>query len=65
MMAQSRMRAYARRSGYMLLRWSVDCSPDHGLKEEQFRLWLSEPLAVMTQPFLGGFGIACAGVFHL
>ena len=30
----------------MLLRWSVDCSPDHSLKEEQFRLWLSEPLAL-------------------
>ena len=30
----------------MLLRWSVDCSPDHHLKEEQYRLWLSDPLAL-------------------
>lgn len=27
-----------------LLRWSVDASPDHSLKEEQFRLWLSDSL---------------------
>jgi hypothetical protein len=30
----------------MLLRWSVDASPDHSLKEEQYRLWLSDPLAL-------------------
>ena len=41
-----RMRVRAAVAGYMLLRWSVDCSPDHSLKEEQFRLWLSEPLAL-------------------
>jgi hypothetical protein len=41
-----RMRGRAAVAGYMLLRWSVDCSPDHGLKEEQHRLWLSDSLAL-------------------
>jgi hypothetical protein len=26
--------------------WSVDASPDHSLKEEHYRLWLSNPLAL-------------------
>ena len=41
-----RMRVRAAVAGYMLRRWSVDCSPDHCLKEEQYRLWLSDPLAL-------------------
>ena len=41
-----RMRVRAAVAGYMLLRWSVDCSPDHRLKEEQYRLWLNDPLAL-------------------
>ncbi len=41
-----RIRVRAAVAGYMLLRWSVDCSPDHRLKEEQYRLWLSDPLAL-------------------
>ena len=41
-----RMRVRAAVVGYMLLRWSVDASPDHSLKEEQYRLWLSDPLAL-------------------
>jgi len=41
-----RVRVRAAVAGYMLLRWSVDCSPDHRLKEEQYRLWLSDPLAL-------------------
>ncbi|NDP37326.1 MAG: WYL domain-containing protein [Rhodoferax sp.] len=40
------MRVRAAVAGYMLLRWSVDASPDHSLKEEQYRLWLSDPLAL-------------------
>jgi hypothetical protein len=40
------MRVRAAVAGYMLLRWSVDCSPDHRLKEEQYRLWLADPLAL-------------------
>jgi hypothetical protein len=41
-----RMRVRAAVAGYMLLRWSVDCSPDHRLTEEQYRLWLVDPLAL-------------------
>lgn len=33
-------------SNYMLLRWSVDCSPDHRPEEERYRLWLSDPLTL-------------------
>ncbi|MFB2539446.1 hypothetical protein [Acinetobacter sp. c3-l95] len=41
-----RMRVRAAVAGYMLLRWSVDASPHHSLTEEQYRLWLSDPLAL-------------------
>lgn len=41
-----RMRVRAAVAGYMLLRWSVDASPDHSLTEEQYRLWLNDPLAL-------------------
>lgn len=41
-----RMRVRAAVVGYMLQRWSVDCSPDHHLTDEQYRLWLSDPLAL-------------------
>lgn len=41
-----RVRVRAAVAGYMLLRWSVDASPDHSLKEEHYRLWLSDPLAL-------------------
>lgn len=41
-----RMRVRAAVAGYMLQRWSVDSSPDHSLKEEHYRLWLSDSLAL-------------------
>ena len=41
-----RIRVRADVAGYMLLRWSVDCSPDHNLTHEQYRLWLADPLAL-------------------
>ena len=41
-----RIRVRAAVAGYMLLRWSVDASPNHSLTEEQYRLWLSDPLAL-------------------
>ncbi|WP_349609012.1 WYL domain-containing protein [Cupriavidus sp. DF5525] len=41
-----RVKARAAVAGYMLLRWSVDCSPDHTLEGEQYRLWLRDPLAL-------------------
>lgn len=44
--SSSRMRVRAAVAGYMLLHWSVDASSDHSLKEEQYRLWLSDPLAL-------------------
>ena len=40
------MKLRAATAGYILRKWSVDCSPDHRLKEEQYRLWLSDPLAL-------------------
>ena len=41
-----RMRVRAAVTDYMLLRWGVDASPDHSLKEEQCRLWVSDQLAL-------------------
>lgn len=41
-----RIRLRAATAGYILRKWSVDCSPDHRLREEQFRLWLSDPKAL-------------------
>ncbi|MCU6434614.1 WYL domain-containing protein [Undibacterium sp. Jales W-56] len=41
-----RLRVRAAVAGYMLLRWCIDASPDHSLKEEQYRLWLRDPLAL-------------------
>jgi hypothetical protein len=39
------IRVRAAVAGYMLRHWSVDASPDHSLKE-QYRLWLTDPLAL-------------------
>ena len=36
----------AANAGYMLRRWSVDCSPDHSLSGPEFALWLADPLAL-------------------
>jgi predicted DNA-binding transcriptional regulator YafY len=33
-------------AGYVLRKWSVDCSPDHSLRGEEYRLWLRNPLAL-------------------
>ncbi|MBF6986737.1 WYL domain-containing protein [Cupriavidus sp. IK-TO18] len=33
-------------AGYMLRRWSVDCSPDHSLRGSEYRLWLKDHLAL-------------------
>jgi len=33
-------------AGYVLRQWHVDCSPDHGIKDIAFRLWLKDPLAL-------------------
>ncbi|WP_338849851.1 WYL domain-containing protein [Massilia sp. W12] len=41
-----RLHVRAAVAGYMLASWKVDTSPDHSLHEEQYRLWLSDPLAL-------------------
>ena len=33
-------------AGYVLRKWSVDCSPSHSLRGPEYRLWLSDPLAL-------------------
>lgn len=41
-----RIRVRAAVVGYMLLRWRVDCSPDHCLHGPEYRLWLKDHLAI-------------------
>jgi hypothetical protein len=41
-----RMRVRAAVAGYMLLRWSVDCSADHSLRGPEYRLWLKDNLTL-------------------
>src|SRR5690606_37555174 len=33
-------------AGYILRKWSVDCSSDHSLRGPEFRLWLKDHLAL-------------------
>lgn len=33
-------------AGYVLRQWHVDCSPDHSLTDEAFRLWLRDHLSL-------------------
>jgi len=33
-------------AGYILRKWSVDCSPDHSLRGHEYRLWLRDHLAI-------------------
>ena len=33
-------------AGYVLQQWSVDCSPDHSLAPDRYRLWLKDPLVL-------------------
>ena len=39
-----RVRVRAANAGYMLRRWSVDCSEDHHLRGLEYALWLRDPL---------------------
>lgn len=41
-----RLRVRAALAGYVLRRWSVDCSPDHSLSGPEYRLWLRDPLTL-------------------
>ena len=40
------LRSRAAVAGYMLQRWGVDCSPDHHLTDEPYRLWLADSLTL-------------------
>lgn len=41
-----RVRVRAANAGYMLRRWTVDCSADHRLRGLEFALWLRDPLTL-------------------
>jgi predicted DNA-binding transcriptional regulator YafY len=41
-----KMKLRAATAGYILRRWSVDCSPDHNLEGPEYRLWLKDHLAI-------------------
>lgn len=41
-----RLKIRAAMAGYVLRQWHVDCSSDHHIKDEAFRLWLRDPLAL-------------------
>ena len=41
-----RMKLRAAMAGYILRKWSVDCSPDHSLRGHEYRLWLKDHLAI-------------------
>lgn len=40
------MKLRAAVAGYILRKWSVDCSPDHSLRGPEYRLWLRDHLAM-------------------
>ncbi|ACA96032.1 MULTISPECIES: WYL domain-containing protein [Burkholderia cepacia complex] len=41
-----RVKVRAANAGYMLRRWTIDCSPDHSLDGIEYALWLKDPLAL-------------------
>lgn len=41
-----RMKLRAATAGYILRKWSVDCSPDHSLRGHEYRLWLKDHLTI-------------------
>ncbi|CAJ5232289.1 transcriptional regulator-like protein [Burkholderia pseudomallei] len=41
-----RMKLRAATAGYILRKWSVDCSPEHNLRGPEYRLWLRDHLAI-------------------
>jgi predicted DNA-binding transcriptional regulator YafY len=40
------MKVRAAMAGYILQQWHVDCSGDHHISDEAFRLWLKDPLVL-------------------
>jgi hypothetical protein len=41
-----KLRTRAATAGYMLRKWSVDCSADHSLDGPEYRLWLKDHLTL-------------------
>lgn len=41
-----KLKLRAATAGYVLRKWSVDCSPDHRLRGYEYRLWLKDHLAL-------------------
>ena len=41
-----KLKLRAATAGYILRKWSVDCSRDHTLRGHEYRLWLKDPLAL-------------------
>ena len=41
-----RVKVRAANAGYMLRRWTVDCSPDHSQQGLEYALWLRDPLTL-------------------
>lgn len=41
-----RIKLRAATAGYILRKWSVDCSPDHSLRGHEYRLWLKNHLSL-------------------
>jgi len=41
-----RIKLRAATAGYILRKWTVDCSPDHSLRGHEYRLWLKNQLAI-------------------
>ena len=53
-----RLKLRAAIAGYVLRKWSVDCSPDHRLQGPEYRLWLKDHLSlygVETAAFAPGY----------
>jgi hypothetical protein len=53
-----RLKIRAAMAGYVLRQWHVDCSSNHHIKDEAFRLWLRDPLAlygVESAPLAPGY----------
>ncbi len=41
-----KLRVRAATAGYVMRKWSVDCSPEHSLRGPEYRLWLKDHLAL-------------------
>jgi len=41
-----KVRPRAATAGYVLRKWSMDCSPDHSLRGPEYRLWFKDLLAL-------------------